>query len=216
MVSPVAQYYAQKLGEHGVSPQGVDWNSDESQQLRFTQLLRVLEGEPQEEATEVTVLDYGCGYGALAQRLLREGIPFRYVGFDVCAPMVAQARLDVRDERCRFTDSEQELAAADYVLASGIFNVRLEAPADQWRAHVSETIAKIARLSRRGFAFNLLTRYADIEKLRDHLYYADPGEYFRLCKERFSRNVSLLHDYDLYEFTLLVRQGSEPKPLLAP
>lgn len=212
MVTPVARYYAQKLSAHGAGPQGVDWNSDESQQLRFSQLLGVME----DEREEATVLDYGCGYGALAQRLIAGDRPFRYVGFDVCTPMVVQARADVRDPRCAFTDSERDLPLADYTLASGIFNVRLEASEERWKAHVAQTIGTLAAHSTRGFAFNMLTRYADAEKLRDYLHYADPGEYFQLCKERWSRNVALLHDYDLYEFTLVVKLGSEPKALLQP
>jgi len=190
----------------------VDWNSDDSQQLRFSQLLGVMGVQPQEPL----VLDYGCGYGALAQRLIAAGAPFRYVGFDVCTPMVVQAREQVRDPRCVFTDRESELPVADYTVASGIFNVRLEASEEQWQAHVVKTIGTLARHSSQGFAFNMLTRYADAEKLRDYLYYADPGEYFKLCKESWSRNVALLHHYDLYEFTILVKLGSEPKALLHP
>ncbi len=225
-MTPVAHYYAHKLSAHGVTPQGVDWNSDESQQLRFSKLLGVMEtwgtepptaprprGGGQDEE-EYTVLDYGCGYGALAQRLIAEARPFRYVGFDVCTPMVEQARADVRDPRCTFTDRESELSVADYTVASGIFNVRLEATEGEWEAHILKTLQKLAAHSTRGFAFNMLTRYADREKLRDYLHYADPGEYFRLCKERWSRNVALLHDYELYEFTIVVRLGDEPKSLL--
>lgn len=210
MVAPVARYYAQKLDAYGLSPQGVDWNSEDSQRLRFSRLLQVIENE----RGEATVLDYGCGYGALAHRLIADGRPFRYVGFDVCTPMIERARENVRDRRCTFTDREDGLPAVDYTVASGIFNVRLEASADAWKTHVSRTIERMAENSRKGFAFNMLTRYADREKLRGHLYYADPGEYFRLCKERWSRNVALLHDYDLYEFTILVRLGSEPKGLI--
>ena len=61
----------------------------------------------------------------------------------------------------------------------------------------------------------MLTRYADPPLMRDDLYYADPTRYFAVCKERYSRNVALLHDYDLYEFTLLVRVGA-PATRLAP
>ncbi len=211
MLTPVARYYAEKLSAHGITPRGVDWSSDDSQQLRFTQLLSVLE----DDVEEPTVLDYGCGYGALADRLIAGGRPFRYVGFDVCTPMVVQARADLRDPHCRFTDSESELSVSDYTVASGIFNVRLDSSEEQWKSHVIETIAKLARFSRKGFAFNMLTRYADREKLQAYLHYADPGEYFKLCKERYSRNVALLHDYDLYEFTILVRLGAEAKPLLS-
>jgi SAM-dependent methyltransferase len=212
VVTPVARYYAHKLSAYGVTPQGVDWSSEESQQLRFSQLLRVM-GEHVEQG-EPTVLDYGCGYGALAQRLIAEARPFRYVGFDVCTPMIEQARMDVRDSRCTFTDRESELPVSDYTVASGIFNVRLEATEEEWDAHILKTLERLAAHSARGFAFNMLTRYADREKLRDYLHYADPGEYFRMCKERWSRNVALLHDYELYEFTILVRLGSAPKLLL--
>jgi hypothetical protein len=60
--------------------------------------------------------------------------------------------------------------------------------------------------SRLGFAFNCLTSYSDSDKLRDHLYYANPNELFDFCKRQYSRNIALLHDYDLYEFTILVRK----------
>lgn len=209
MVAPVARYYAEKLSTHGNTAQGVDWNSDVSQQLRFSRLLRVLDGGEERR----TVLDYGCGYGALAERLISEGRAFGYVGFDVCTPMVVAARAAVGDPRCEFTDRHDELPRVDYAVASGIFNVRLEASEEQWREHVEATLATLAERSRRGFAFNMLTRYADVERMRDYLYYADPARWFGLCKERYSGNVALLHDYDLYEFTILVRLGAEPKPL---
>ncbi len=62
------------------------------------------------------------------------------------------------------------------------------------------------RTSRSGFAFNCLTSYSDADKMREYLYYADPCALFDLCKRRYSRNVALLHDYGLYEFTILVRK----------
>jgi SAM-dependent methyltransferase len=207
-VAPVVRYYAEKLAAHGGTPHGVDWASEASQQLRFSQLLRVATGE-----RALSVLDYGCGYGALAQRLISEGRLAHYTGFDACAPMVATARSIVRDSRCTFTDDNSELPLADYTFASGVFNVRLEASDAKWHEHVASTLTALADHSIRGFAFNMLTRYADRDLMRDYLYYAEPERYFRLCKETCSRNVALLHDYDLYEFTLLVRLDSEPKPL---
>ncbi|MNE88029.1 hypothetical protein D3C80_1852890 [compost metagenome] len=60
--------------------------------------------------------------------------------------------------------------------------------------------------SRKGFSFNCLTSYSDLEYMRDYLYYGDPCFYFDYCKRAFSGQVALLHDYGLYEFTLLVRK----------
>ena len=51
----------------------------------------------------------------------------------------------------------------------------------------------------------MLTSYADPDRMRADLYYGDPGYYFAFCKQH-ARNVALLHDYDLYDFTMLVRK----------
>jgi hypothetical protein len=83
----------------------------------------------------------------------------------------------------------------------------LDASNDEWREYALSTLGGIARLSERGFAFNMLTKYSDAERMRADLYYADPCFFFDYCKTRFSRQVALLHDYGLYEFTILVRKS---------
>jgi hypothetical protein len=107
----------------------------------------------------------------------------------------------------RWTENKEELQPADYVLASGIFNVRLECPDKEWEDHIRNTLQDMHGLSRRGFAFNILTSYSDPPFRKDYLYYAQPEYWFGYCKQHFSRQVALLHDYDLYEFTVLVRKG---------
>jgi hypothetical protein len=95
-------------------------------------------------------------------------------------------------------------AEADYSFASGIFNVRLQESEDAWRAHIEQTLDELNNYSRRGFAFNLLTTYVDYRE--PHLHYGDPCSFFDLCKRRYSSKVALLHDYPLYEWTMLVRK----------
>ena len=98
------------------------------------------------------------------------------------------------------------LDAYDYVVASGIFNVKLDNCDHYWLNYIFQTLDMIDKACKKGFAFNCLTSYSDIEFMRNDLYYANPLELFDYCKKSFSRNVSLIHDYDLYEFTLLVRK----------
>ena len=74
------------------------------------------------------------------------------------------------------------------------------------RIYLPATLDELDRTSRRGFAFNCLTAYSDRERMQSHLHYADPLALFDRCKRRYARNVALLHDYGLYEFTLLVRK----------
>jgi len=84
--------------------------------------------------------------------------------------------------------------------------VRFETPDEVWLAYIHATLDTLDRLGERGFAFNILTSYSDAEKMRPDLYYANPSDLFDRCKRRYSRRVALLHDYPLYEFTILVRK----------
>jgi SAM-dependent methyltransferase len=196
------RYFERTLAEHGPTARGVDWNSDEAQEVRFRQLLKICDGE-----RGFSLIDYGCGYGALAHHMAAAGYDFTYCGFDVSERMIALARERNDDpERWRFVASEDDLTPAAYTIASGVFGLRFDLDDATWTKHVLDTLETLNRLSRRGFAFNMLTRYSDPPLMRPDLYYGDPAFYFDLCKQRFSRNVALLHDYEVYEFTILVRK----------
>jgi hypothetical protein len=60
-------------------------------------------------------------------------------------------------------------------------------------------------LSLKGMAFNALTSYSDPEFMKPDLYYPDPLQVFDFCKRNLSKQVALLHDYGIYDFTILVR-----------
>jgi SAM-dependent methyltransferase len=199
-VNTVAKYYASKLAQHGATPAGVDWNSEESQRVRFDQFMELISDR------QASVCDYGCGYGAFLGYLRARGHQGEYVGFDVADAMIREARTaHEADHAARFTSVRDDVAVVDFTIASGIFNVRLTTPADEWRTYVDETIRDLASLSRRGFGFNVLSSYSDPERRRGDLHYADPREVFDQCMERWPRRVALVHDYDLYEFTVTVR-----------
>ena len=67
-------------------------------------------------------------------------------------------------EHASFTADASQLAPADYVVASGIFNVKLGHTPEAWWDYVLQTLAIMASLCRRGFAFNMLTTHSDPDK----------------------------------------------------
>ena len=202
ILAAVARYYGDAFAAHGASPKGVDWNSAESQQLRFEQLAKLFDGD----AGSFTVNDLGCGYGAFASFLINRGYPATYVGYELSAAMLDHARVRFQERpEVRFR-AGSELVGADYSVASGIFNVKLDFTEQEWRAYVDETVARLAEGSSKGFGFNMLSSYSDADRRRSDLYYADPRDVFDMCKRRYSRDVALLHDYGLWEFTILVRR----------
>ena len=205
ILQTVGQYYADRLERFGPTPRGVDWNSAESQELRFSRLLEL--------ATQVdgtlspSILDVGCGYGALLDYLRGRSLQLDYRGFDISEPMIATARArHAGVDGAVFTSDARTLQPATYAVASGIFNVKLSYTLEEWREYVLDTLAALDGWSTAGFAFNMLSTHSDPDLRRDDLFYADPRELFDLCTRRFSPRVALLHDYPLFEFTVIVRK----------
>ncbi|KTD51956.1 trans-aconitate 2-methyltransferase [Legionella quinlivanii] len=201
ILTNIADYYSLKLSEHGATPLGVDWNGADSQTLRFKQLSKIITTRD-----KFSLIDLGCGYGALFDFLKSNYNEFTYTGIDISESMIKTAKERFNyDQQANFVVSF-EPSEADYILASGIFNVRLGYDDHSWRQYLLSTLDAINSKSKLGFAFNCLTSYSDNEKMRDYLYYANPCDVFDICKRHYSRHVALLHDYGLYEFTILVRK----------
>jgi SAM-dependent methyltransferase len=202
-IASVASLYTESLSKHGIDSQAVGWKDEASQLFRFDQLARVIDDgdEP------ISVNDWGCGFGAMFDYLDRRlGARLAsYTGYDISPKMIGAARSAVDDERASFVLGSSP-QAADYTFVSGTFNVRQQASEDDWRAWVEERLRELAAASHRGFAFNLLSTYVDWKE--DHLFYGDPRGFFDFCKRELSSRVALLHDYPLYEWTILVRLGA--------
>ena len=60
LLNEVNAYYTDKILKNGLTPQGVDWNSAESQNLRFEILSADIDSD-----SSFSVVDYGCGYGSM-------------------------------------------------------------------------------------------------------------------------------------------------------
>jgi hypothetical protein len=198
----VKGYFTEKLETHGATHKGVDYNSTESQEIRFFQLTKVIDA-----SHKYSLLDFGSGYGGMYDYLLRLGHRLSYVGYDIAAPMVLKGReLHPDNPDCWFTTDINAVPVLDYAVVSGTFNMKLDAGYDAWTKIVLDALHQMDVHTSKGFSFNMLTKYSDADKMRPDLYYGDPLVFFDYCKCNFSKNVALLHDYKLYDFTILVRK----------
>jgi SAM-dependent methyltransferase len=194
-------YFNEKIKRFGAVPQGVDYNGPEAQAIRFAQLLRIIDGRRPFE-----IIDFGCGYGALLEFLLRERWKFRYQGYDMLESMVKTAS---RTHESRKNATFAADAAIPWGrLIAGDLQQQVRCIDAEWRDRALEVLGMMNALCTRAFSFNMLTSYSDADKMavRPDLYFADPLFYFDHCKRHFGANVALLHDYGLYDFTILVRK----------
>ncbi len=204
IIEDVTCYYNDKLRTFGATAQGVDWNSKASQEMRFEQLTKVIDTTQ----STVSILDYGCGFGAMfpfLEKQTSQGLSF--TGYDISSEMIEKAKeLYGNRHNTQWLTQIKPSTQVDYVVASGIFNVRLEHSDQDWQAYILDTLTYFDQIATQGFAFNMLTSYSDKEYMKDYLYYANPGFFFDFCKKNCSKYVAVLHDYPLYEFTILVKK----------
>jgi SAM-dependent methyltransferase len=199
----INHYYTDKIKIYGATPKGVDWNGEESQFIRFEQLSKIINKDI------FSINDIGCGYGKYFEYLQNRFLNFNYYGFDLSQEMIKNAKSLYSNKGGGFmqVDNLKNIEKADYSVASGIFSVKMEHNESEWLSYILATLEEMNEKSIKGFSFNMLTKYSEKEYMRDNLYYADPLFIFDYCKRNFSKQVALLHDYGLYEFTILVKKN---------
>lgn len=197
----INNYYTEKIKLHGPNPKGVDWNGEKSQFIRFEQLSKVISIDK-----KFSINDIGCGYGKYIEFLEKNYKNFIYNGYDLSEIMIKNAKNIYANNNFFKINILDEILESDYSIASGIFNVRIHHNENEWLVYILETLQKMNTKSKKGFSFNMLTKYSDKEFMRNDLYYADPLFIFDYCKRNFSKQIALLHDYELYEFTILVKK----------
>ncbi len=204
-LTSIKDYFQMRFEQHGEDATGVDWNSAYAQETRFEQIAKVI--LPQ---NPFTVLDFGCGYGAMAEWFLREGLNFsHYYGYDIVEKSLAAGRKKYElDPAVTFHSTLEEIPVCDYLVCSGVFNIKMDADYEEWTSYVIDSLKIFNEKTSRGFSVNFLTSYSDADRMaeRPDLYYADPCRIFDYCRRHFSRNVALLHDYKIWDFTILVRK----------
>lgn len=197
----VEAYYTRKIRTFAATPMGVDWPSTPSLELRLVQLLKVCDF-----SAPFSLNDLGCGYAA-ALDLIEQRWPANridYLGIDLSADMIAHARRRWRQRPgADFIVGHECGRVADYSIASGVFNVRLDYGTQLWRGHIRAMLMDLHRRSRRGFAVNFMLPAAAAHA--PELYGSLPGPWVAYCETALGRSVELVQDYGMAEYSLLVR-----------
>ena len=175
------------------------WDTPQAQVSNYEILLEVGGRlEPKQR-----ILDIGCGSGYLYRSLdVRAGID--YVGIDIRSDVIKSLKLEFKDQENRFLDhtldsylKKEKPPIFDYVFASGTYNIKVDD--NDMQEYLEDQINKLWGLAQIGVAFNCTSVYAYNQN--DLIQYYHPVSVFSYCMTKCDR-VSLLHDYDISEFTI--------------
>ncbi|MDR3347300.1 MAG: class I SAM-dependent methyltransferase [Helicobacteraceae bacterium] len=158
-ISDQRRIYTELFKQYGNDTRSLHWNNEQTQALRFKQLLRA------QDFKGGTLLDIGCGLGDLYAFLQSEKIGVNYLGIDIVPPFIAHAKR-------RFMSARFELRNIlntplcehfDYVFASGLFAFANR----DFFVEMSKTAFKVAK---KAWIFNLYTPNGDDPRFLDISY----------------------------------------------
>ena len=194
----LAAFMEDLLARHGDGHEAVSWPTESNQRERFKLLLRNI---PQD--VPFTLIDLGCGLGHLLDYILETGRPIQsYVGLDISPAMVKAASDRTTDPRASFSAESLVGFRADYVVASGIFNLPMEVPRAEWADYMRQQVRQMFAAANIGIAFNSLTTHVSWRE--PHLFYADPAEWLDWASRELNSNLALDSLGSLYEWAMFI------------
>ena len=204
----IARYFEELLEKHGDHYLSLDWKSNESQLLRFSILFDIIAFSQKKE--KFSILDVGCGighlYGFLKDSGLIDKLNITYKGIDISRKMIDFSRKKHPGVKFEQVDliNDSFNKKSDYVLCSGVFNIRMAATEDHFET-VRKMLARMFALSERGVAVNFLAKssvYLLPEGVSDERYVYFPEEEVIRWVRAVCAKYILRKDYHPGDFTV--------------
>lgn len=113
------KFYTSAIKMHGTTAKGVNWNSKESQSIRFEMILELLP----KELDSLSIADAGCGFGDFYLYLQKKRkLPKKYIGIDSLADMYSIASEQTGCEILIADVCKDSLPLEEYYICSGAMN----------------------------------------------------------------------------------------------
>lgn len=114
------RFYSSAIEKYGTTARGVNWNSKQTQTIRFKTILKLLP----KKLKDYTILDAGCGFGDFYFYLEdKKNLPANYIGVDIHEDMVSIASNNTGEEILNIDIIQDKLPKADFIVCSGAMNV---------------------------------------------------------------------------------------------
>lgn len=195
-LNKIKNFYNEKYNLYGNSIESIGWSNKKDQYLRFEKLISNF------NIRNKTILDVGCGFGDLFKYLNQNNnnLKFKYIGIDISDKIIENAKKKIKKPNVSFYNCDLlnfTNRKIDYSISSGALTFNFK---DSY-AYTKRIIKKMYEISDISCSINFMSTYCDY-KLKKNKHY-NPEKIFNYAKT-LSSKVNLIHDYDLYEFTIQI------------
>jgi SAM-dependent methyltransferase len=184
------KFYTASLKRYAQTAKGVQWHSQESQEIRFKVILQMLP----KDLYNYTLVDAGCGFGDFYNYLQKHHIKVNnYIGID-CLDFMCKIARKTTNQEIVYADitKESSLPIGDFYICSGAMNTLTKFESYQF-------IHNCYQHAKKGFIFNAL--YAnkhsitynyftntDIQQLLTHLHV----KYMKTQNDYLEEDITIL------------------------
>ena len=187
-----SSFYQSAYKKHGITARGLNWNSEESQKIRFDIITSFL----QDELSTCSIVDAGCGFGDLYFYWQENGLHVKsYVGVDsvknsiqICTERLPKISFTCKDVL------KDDLPYADWYIASGTLNILNDF--QTWLF-----LEKILAYSNKGIIFNIL----EGNKKSENFNYQKKEDIITFAKSK-GFTCRLMNDYLKNDMTVEIRK----------
>ena len=173
------KFYLSSLKKHGTNARGLNWVSQETQELRFDMILKILPDDAR------TLVDAGCGFGDFYHYLQKKGKQhIQYIGIDSLHKMCTIAQKNTQQEIILADITRDKLPFAQYYICSGAMNLL-----NKFETYLF--IKNCLKSSQKAFIFNILHG----DKQSETYNYFSIKKIEKIAKELNIARVEIRDDY---------------------
>lgn len=185
-------FYNSAYKKHGISARGLNWNSEQSQKIRFEVICEFLANE----FFTCKVVDAGCGFGDLYLYMEENNfVPKEYIGIDCMqnSIQIAQKRYPKVCFTCKDI-LKDDLPYSDWYIASGSLNIL--GSFDTWYF-----LERMLLHCEKGIVFNIL----EGNKQNENFNYQQKEDIINFAKKK-GLKIRLRNDYLANDITVELRK----------
>ncbi|MBP2033802.1 SAM-dependent methyltransferase [Clostridium algifaecis] len=188
--------YESSFKENGFSPKSVLW-TEEKQKIRFEALISEFNLENK------SILEFGCGFGDINKILKDRYKNYEYLGVDLVEDFIKTGRKNYGSTKIKYECgdflSKNFNKKFDYIIESGIFNLKLKMM-DNYD-FIQQSINKAFELFNEAIAFNFVTERVNFKD--DGSYYINPEKVLEIAY-RYSKKIILKNNYMPFDYTMII------------
>jgi len=190
--------YNLEFQKYGVNDRrSLFWTKDK-QEMRFNLLLG-----NEFKFSNLTILDYGCGFSDLNTFLVRNFYSLYYSGCDINPNFIEVAQKNYPEHNIYCINSIDDLQQNyDIIAVSGTFNLLVMDDSQQMKVYVFEQIKKLFSHTNILLSVNFLSHLTSEGYRYDGHFYLDPTDLYNFAIQNMTKRITIDTASLPYEITM--------------